>query len=220
MSTFGKFLGSNSQNSDPSDKDVRAAAQRIVEGCEPKLIHNRITLLGFADELSDIGDLRLEFLNAYWSERRSPDRPIPTRDAFHLEALLPAVGNILILSVERGGLDARYRLYGSNVADHAGRDWTGFLVSEMNRITASGLALMYRSVYLAVYQTGRPIFCGHRSPDWMSAKTWLRLILPVSEDGVTCTQFVVGNIPVDIRMQTEFDRIAQHRAVRGSDPVA
>lgn len=141
------------------------------------------------------------------------------RDDFQLEAFLPAVGNILILSAERDGLDARYRLYGSKVADHAGRDWTGFLVSEMNPITGSGLALIYRAVYLAVHQTGRPIYCGHRSPEWMSAKSRLRLILPVSEDGVACSQFVVGKIPVDIKMQTQFDKIAERRAVRGADPV-
>ena len=213
MGQFGKPFDSKSPNSVPTDQDVHAAAKRIVDGRAPKTIHDSITLLRFADELTDIGDPRLEFLKTFWSERCTPERPI------QLETLLPAVGNILILDVARDGLDARYRLYGSNVAEHAGRDWTGSLVSEMNLITNSGLGLMYRSVYLAVYQTGRPIYCGHRSPVWMSAKTWLRLILPVSEDGIKCTQYVVGNIPVDIRMQTEFDRIAQHRAVRCTDPT-
>jgi hypothetical protein len=217
MNKISKFFEPKSPVSDPSDDDVLAASKRIIAGHEPSTIHDRISLLRFADEARYTNNLRLDFLMEFWSERRTPDQPIPKRDEFDLVSLLPAVGNILILGVERNGLDARYRLYGSHVVDHAGRDWTGFLVSDMNKITNSGLALMYRSVYHAVYQTGRPMYCGHRSPEWMTAKSWLRLILPVSTDGVTCSQFIVGTIPADIRMQTDLDRAALRRAVRGSE---
>lgn len=59
-----------------------------------KNVRNRRTIPGFANELSGIGNQRLEFLNAFRSERRSQNRPIPTRDEFRLDTLLPAVGNI------------------------------------------------------------------------------------------------------------------------------
>lgn len=102
----------------------------------------------------------------------------------------------MLIEVEREGLDGIYRVYGTGVAEQAGRDWTGWRVSEMNRQAKTPLALLYRAGYRAVYETREPLYTFSKSPPWLPPKAWKRLILPLCGADGRCLHFLVGNIPV------------------------
>lgn len=181
----------------PTDAELDAAANAIIAGCPPSRLSPDCLACSFATSPDDLENAKLSFLFSYWQQHTDPRTGRQTRAEFDMLTLLPAVGNIMILDVLRDGFDARYRLYGTGVSTHAGRDWTGETVSEMNRVTRTNLALMYRSIYLAAYRARRPIYSLHRSPAWVSAKSWRRVVLPMVYEGDVCSQFIVGNVPVD-----------------------
>ena len=199
---------------EPTDADLDAAANAIIEGCPPDRLSPDCLSCFFASSPDELENAKLSFLFAYWQQHTDPQTGRQTRAEFDMLTLLPAVGNIMILDVLRNGFDARYRLYGTGVAAHAGRDWTGETVSEMNRVTRSSLALMYRAIYLAAYRTRRPIHSLHRSPTWVSAKSWRRVVLPMTYEGDVCSQFIVGNIPVEPYNLSTEDKARQQERVR------
>ncbi len=202
----------------PTDADLDAAADAIIAGCPPSRLSPDCLVYFFATSPDGLEDEKLSFLFSYWQQHTDPRTGLHIRADFDMLTLLPAVGNIMILDVLRDGFDARFRLYGTGVAAHAGRDWTGETVSEMNRVTRSTLALMYRGIYLAAYRTRRPIYSFHRSPPWLSAKCWRRVVLPMTyEDGI-CSQFIVGNIPVDTFYLTPEEVERQQERLRNPPP--
>lgn len=200
----------------PTDGEVVAAADHIVAGRRPPTVDECVADIRFADEMMSLPDAPLQFLYDFWLEKAGRDGGLSRREDFEMVALLPAVGNIMILDVEREGLDARYRLYGTLIARSAGKDWTGKTVSEMSAASKTNVALMYRAVYLAAYRTNRPLFTEHRSLPWLGARSWRRLMLPVTLTGTTCDQFIVGNVAVEGRDLSP-QQMAQHRRILGED---
>lgn len=179
-----------------ADAEIRRAARAILDGrfrsefgCDAKQI-------SFIEEMEGLREPKLDFLYKLWLEKADPVTGRHDRADFDMLSMLPAVGNIMILDVLRKGLDGRYRLYGTEISDSSSRNWTGHTVSEMNRTTRHEQALMYRAVYLAVYETNRPIYSEHQAPLRLSGKIWRRVVLPVSYGGDVCEQFIVGSIPV------------------------
>lgn len=179
---------------DPTDAEVLAAADCVASDTWQGALGPNVEAI---DRMpTQLADKRLQFLLEHWNRARgaNPQGLFP-RSAVRPDELMPILGHLMILDVERDGLDARYRLYGSHIAEHAGRDWTGLLVSEMNRVTRSPLGLLYRGVYKHVHATSEPVFTLHRSPLWLSASSWHRLILPVHDGEGVVVRFLVGNIP-------------------------
>ena len=199
---------------EPTDAELDAAANDLIGGCPPDRLSPDCLSCFFATSPDQLENPKLSFLFSYWQTHTDPQTGRQTRAEFDMLTLLPAVGNIMILDVLREGFDARYRLYGTGVAAHAGRDWTGETVSEMNRTTRNNLALMYRAIYLAAYRARRPIYSLHRSPDWVGAKCWRRVVLPMTYEGETCSQFIVGNIPVDPFELSPEEKARQQARVR------
>lgn len=199
---------------EPTDAELDAAANDLIGGCPPSRLSPDCLSCFFATSPDQLENPKLSFLFSYWQKHTDPQTGRQTRAEFDMLTLLPAVGNIMILDVLREGFDARYRLYGTGVAAHAGRDWTGETVSEMNRTTRNNLALMYRAIYLAAYRARRPIYSLHRSPDWVGAKCWRRVVLPMTYEGEVCSQFIVGNIPVDPFELSPEEKARQQARVR------
>tara|TARA_R110002012_G_scaffold61236_1_gene160632 strand:- start:173 stop:805 length:633 start_codon:yes stop_codon:yes gene_type:complete len=181
---------------EPTDDEIRKAGRAILDGRFRAEFGRDVHKIGFVEKMENLPEPKLEFLHKLWLDKADPETGRHDRAEFDMLSMLPAVGNIMILDVLRNGYDARYRLYGTGISDSSSRDWTGHTVSEMNRATRHDLALMYRAVYLAAYQSNRPIYSEHLAPHWLSGKIWRRLVLPVSYGGETCEQFIVGNIPV------------------------
>lgn len=186
----------------PTDGEIEEAADRITAGDAAGVLGEGVTTVSFVTDPALLPDEKLRFLFGYWQQLRDAHGERLGREHVDVLDMLPAVGNVMLLDTLRDGFDARYRVYGGGIAKFAGRDWTGSTVSEMNAVTRTSLALMYRACYRAVHRAGVPLYTQHDSPPWLAARSWRRLILPLFRPG----GFLVGNLPVDIRY---LDRRAQ-----------
>ncbi len=139
---------------------------------------------------------QLEFLLGFWRERCSGEA-LPPPSCVNPFELKPALGYIMLLDVVDGGRDFRYALYGSLIAERAGRDWTGRLTSEMAATSYTGH--FYTALYRAALVRRVPFWSSTASPKWVPAKHWSRLALPLAGDDGVITRFMIGNVPGDWR---------------------
>lgn len=154
----------------------------------PKLI--------WSPETADLDHAPLRFLMDYWRGLRDGD-DLPRASAIDPTGMRPALGNVMLLDVLQGGADFRYRLYGSNIALHAGFDMTGKRVSDIK--TGSAVATFFTLVYQAVLKRREPIYTEHRPPATISVTKWHRLILPLTDADGAINRLLVGNMPGDWR---------------------
>ncbi|MCH2395081.1 PAS domain-containing protein [Oceanibaculum sp.] len=209
---------------EPTDDSIVAAAGSIlaareeVPASDVQAISECVVRIAWVPGSASVSDEKLAFLLDYWRGLGEGQKDgVPLAAQVDGIDLVPALGNIMLLDVEREGFDARYRLYGTKVASKAGRDWTGWLVSEMNRVTRTPAALLYRAGYLAVYRRMMPLFTEHNSPPWTSAEAWRRLILPLADDQGRCTRLLVGNVDIGHRLLTAEQIEEQQRRLRPDD---
>lgn len=141
-------------------------------------------------------------LYRFWDAARAGEL-LPRIEAIDPERFARHLAFIILLEAIDGGLDARYRVYGSGIAGPAGRDWTGFTISEMTAITQSGEAVFYRSGYLAVALRREPLMVVHHSHLPMAHREWRRLILPFADDRGVVARFLVLNKPCQRHYQTQ-----------------
>lgn len=134
-------------------------------------------------------------LLGYWLANRSGAEIMPRHkvDPVELRTLL---GNLMLLEASPDGLDFKYRVYGTVIADQVQRDWTGWSVGRMTAIVGSKLGVFYRAIYAASALLRRPIFTEHSSPASISAARWQRLIVPLSDADGKCCFFLATNYPV------------------------
>lgn len=203
MSTIRGGNGSVSEADwvEPSRDVVDASANRIIYGERTPEFDHLCSELAFTSPETVIPEPKLNFLYDYWAGIREAEGRLPIRKDIDVLDLREAIGNIMMLDVLDDGFDARYRVYGTGIAEYAGKDWTGTTLSEMCRKTRTPLALLYRACYLAVYRTGRPIYTESMSPSWLAPKAWRRMILPYADEQEACVGFMVGSIPVQPRIK-------------------
>lgn len=209
---------------DPTDAMIDVAAEVIltadggadggeVAGEIVRTIDRGALRIAWVTRPDQLPEPKLAFLLEHWQGLAAACGGVPDRSDLDIVDLAPAIGNLMMLDAERDGLDAIYRVYGTGVAERAGRDWTGYRVSEMNRITRTPAALLYRSCYLAAYRRQAPLFTEHASAKWIGVYTWRRLILPLARPGARCSRFLVGNLPVGQRVLTEQEIAEQQRRI-------
>ncbi|WP_189994745.1 PAS domain-containing protein [Thalassobaculum fulvum] len=201
---------------EPTDDEIEEAAGWIVSGDLSGRFGHGLTEMFVVDDGRQLPEAKLQVLYAYWQELFAKHDGRPSREHVDVLAILPAAGNVLLLDSLRDGFDARYRVYGSGIANYAGRDWTGATVSEMNAVTRTSLSLMYRACYRAVYRARFALFTQHVSPSWLSARSWRRLILPLFAGDGACSGFLVGNIPVDVRPLDDTQQALQKSILGGT----
>lgn len=79
-----------------------------------------------------------------YCRKLKPDGDFAPRDDFNAELLRPWIGHIMILDYIPDVRDFRYRVYGTDIANHAGFDVTGRLVSEFQSDTGEFFLKLYR----------------------------------------------------------------------------
>lgn len=204
---------------DPTPESIDALAQHISDH-EHGVVTPDYTM-GVECEASwiwnppegSMADDQLNFLLNKW-RGLCGDLAMPPISAIDPVELGPALGFVMLLDVTPGAYDCRYRLYGTQISAQAGRDWTGYLVSEMNQITRAAVALFYRAGYRASYQRPMPMFTQHRSPSWLAASRWNRLVLPFSGEDGAVARFLVGNVPIELRYLSDEEEDALQRRLR------
>lgn len=207
---------------DPTDGAIDAAARQIlafggpVDRAIATGLGSGVEAIAWVDDPDSLPDPKLAFLLRHWNSLRGADGAIPDRHRVDVLDLVPAIGSLMMLEAERDGLDAVYRVYGTAVASSAGRDWTGYRVSEMNRVTKPPASLMYRACYRAVHLRPAPLFTEHASPPYLGIGRWRRLILPLADGPARCARYLVGSIATDKRPLSEAEQAdVERRARRG-----
>ncbi len=113
-----------------------------------------------------------------WWQAACAAQPVPPKTAVTPESLRRWLGDLSL--VERVGTDFRYRVYGSNLAQVAGFDLTGRL---MSAAFPADVARFYTDQYALATRERRPLFSVNSRPLHMgvTARTWQRLVLPLSD---------------------------------------
>jgi hypothetical protein len=147
----------------------------------------------WAPSTEQINTPQLRFLRDYWSALAA-DGTLPNRKQIDPFAMRPALGYVMLIDVVEGGLDFRYRLYGSIIARVSQLDMTGRLMSAHPAsayVTEFALAANRAAV-----QRRLPIYT-ERTPA-LAAKTtrWERLALPLVDDAGEVTRFLAGSVPI------------------------
>lgn len=142
-------------------------------------------------------DPRLPRLLAWWRGRCGEASPPPVTaiDALDLRFIL---GWLMVIEAIEGGVDFRYRLYGSKIVDVMGWDLTGRKVSD----TFPEVAGFFCDIYRAALQHRHPVLTRHTPPRAVLVAQWERLILPfVGADG-QIARFLVGAVVLGHRKIT------------------
>jgi hypothetical protein len=135
----------------------------------------------------------LRFLSEFWSAHRDAGG-LPHHDRINPFALQPALGYLMLLDIVDGGMDFRYRLYGSRIANISGFDMTGRLMSEH---PASAYVVEFNLAATRAALRRRASLYTTRIPhDALETKTWPRLALPFGGDDGSVARFLVGTVAI------------------------
>jgi len=135
----------------------------------------------------------LRFLAQFWSAL-TRDGELPHHDKIDPLALQPALGYLMLLDVIEGGMDFRYRLYGSTIANISGFDLTGRLMSEH---PASTYVVEFNlAVTRAALRRRTPLYTTRNPLGAQDTKTWPRLALPFSDRDGAVARFLVGTVAI------------------------
>jgi hypothetical protein len=135
----------------------------------------------------------LRSLEAFWHLKRG-DRALPSRCDFPPHELRPWLGNIGIVTVERDQAEIRFRvvLSGTELDSYRGRSITGLYIDEMPR-NVCGTAQHFK----ACVEQCTPMYVLHdNSPNSAIYTEMGKLLLPLSEDGVTVDRILMAIYPL------------------------
>ena len=156
----------------------------------------------------------LQFLYEHWNRLRG-DRAMACASDIRGEDMVPALGHIMLIDVVDEGRVFRYRLYGSDIADYSGGDWTGKTTAEMIADTGTTAPIFYDALYRAILLRPEPVFTSNTSVANLTTATWLRLVLPLDGGDGRITRFLVGNVPVFANHPGRKVRRSPRRATTG-----
>jgi hypothetical protein len=137
-----------------------------------------------------IGHPKLELLYRHWLEKRGA-RLMPARADFDALDLRVWLGHLMLIDVLSGATEFRYRLYGSTLASYYGADYTG----KTTRGIASDVADRVTSEYAQVSIERRPLLVQRKRAAPHSLLNIVKLILPLSADGIVVDMLLVGSYP-------------------------
>lgn len=109
------------------------------------------------------------------------------------EALLAALGYIMLIDIDERSGDLRYALYGSKIAEVAGFDMTGKSVWDIP--TTTPIQTFFAACYMAARQLKCALYTIHQAPPAITVSHWHRVILPLGEAGEV-KRFLVCNMPI------------------------
>ncbi len=136
------------------------------------------------------------FLLDHW-RGKCRDGRLPTRRDLDPVEMSPALGYVMILETIEDGWNFRYRLYGSRIAEHTKRDYTGLTTADL--VGPACITAFYTSLYRAVARRPVPLFTENTPAPFVHVTHWRRLILPLGDGGSTVTGYRVGNVPGEWR---------------------
>ncbi len=129
---------------------------------------------------------RLRLFYELWNRKRGT-RTIPARADFPFEELRPWLGELHLLEALPG--DFRFQVYATGSAERVRREYTGFLMSQ---VEPQELAREAVAAYRKAVETRQPSFTD-RSDIMIEGRlySWKRLIAPLGDDGETVDRIFV-----------------------------
>lgn len=135
----------------------------------------------------------LRSLEAFWHLKRG-DRALPSRCDFTPHDLRPWLGNIAVVAVEgqRDALRFRVVLSGTQLDSYRGHGITGLYIDEVPR-NVCGTTQYFK----ACVEYRAPMYVLHDNSPNSAIYTRLgKMLLPLSEDGVTVDRILVAMYPL------------------------
>lgn len=126
-------------------------------------------------------------LRDLWDGLRS-GRDLPRRADLDPLALRRWLGQLALLEVVEGGLDFRYRVHGTVLAERIGMDLTGRLLSSVDHVLVEQVFVDYREAV----NTRAPVFRPHSSATDRPNRIYDKLILPFAGQDGEVTQLLAG----------------------------
>ncbi len=136
---------------------------------------------------------KLSFLLTHWAALK-PGSAIPSASTVDPLRIKPVLGYVMLLDPIDGGMDFRYRLFGSIIAQVSGLDLTGQLASSLHASTAVvefGLAS-----YRAVIRRPEPLYTIRSPIGAYHTARWHRLALPLADDTGVVMRLIAVSLPV------------------------
>lgn len=130
----------------------------------------------------------LRRLYSYWI-RQCGERRMPRRRDLDPVEMSFALGNLILVDVERDPPIFRFRLYGTNVARYFGDDLTGRTTGVFDDVLRDAIEGPYRR---AIGET-KPLYCEHLYDDGKRLIRTTKLVLPLSEDNDLVNMILVGH---------------------------
>lgn len=207
---------------DPTDDEIEKAARMLLDRQDDEALgqfstRNAVSTIAWVSRPAVLED---EHRTVYSAWQQADTGTGPRQADMHPETFVSQLGKVMLLDVLDNGFDARYRIYGGKIAASAGRDWTGYRVSEMNRMVRTDLALFYRACYRAVFLANKLLLTVHKSPPFLPAQAWSRLILPLYDPAGAMARFIVSNLPKSPKNLSPREMRELHeRVVTGTEPA-
>lgn len=151
----------------------------------------------------DLEEAPLKALHRWWHDRHPEKDGLPSVDAVDPVDLREALGHLMILDVLEDGWDYRYRLYGSEIARFAKRDYTGQRTSDLKVLSL--IPAFYIACYRAVLARPEPLMTRNQPPTDVATVNWTRLVLPLIGADGKIARFLVGNVPGTWRQPRDND---------------
>lgn len=153
---------------------------------------------------------RLSLVLDHWRAVRG-SRPMPSRRDIDPLSIKGALGIVMILRYEPAIDDFRFSLYGTEIAQSQRIDYTGKLASELHPKPFAELIL---KSYQHVRQSGQPYFGRLVLAMERELVSYLRIVLPLSDDGRHVDALLVASDHEKAFWQTLYDE----QANRGQPP--
>ncbi len=106
------------------------------------------------------------------------ERQLPDWSDFRTEEFGSVVTRSTVVDPIPGTTDLRYRIFGSRVAESAGRDWEGATLGDVARVRRSLGPLLIRAVYILARERQVPVYTWHARAAGGRVDGWHRLVLP------------------------------------------
>lgn len=129
----------------------------------------------------------------HWSALKNETGFVRAQDLVLLD-LVEAVRFLMLLDVEDGGWQFRYRYYGEGIAERSGFDLTGSSTSDIP--VTPQISMFFIACYQRVIETREPLYSWHAAPPAITVACWDRLLLPLmNDDGTEVIRILGVNIP-------------------------
>ncbi len=158
-------------------EDVLAALAESRSGILEKYTRLATPIVCWAPAAETVPIPILRTCLTQWHALRG-ERTVPDWRDFRSEEFGAIVSRSSVVDPIPGSTDLRYRIFGSRLAESAGRDWEGATVGDIARACRCLGPIMARAVYNLARDRKVPVYTWHARAHSRRVDEWHRIVLP------------------------------------------